>query len=275
MSDQYTDRFSRNIGVLTNEEQKKLRETTVGIAGVGGVGGLLAERLLRMGIGRVKLSDPGDFEVSNLNRQFGSDVDTLGRKKAEVVAEQIRLINPDASIEWDVQGIESSESAETFVRQCDLVIDEMDYGAWKESIYLQRAARNNGIHYLFSGAIGFGALLSNFAPDGITLEEYNGLTPGQDLESIQVGTVASDKVLPVVPTYASHAMPMEMVQEILQGLRPVPTCSVGVGLAAVLAANEAVNTILKRMEIAAAPEFIYIDLMDKVFRVGALSSEKQ
>jgi tRNA A37 threonylcarbamoyladenosine dehydratase len=50
--------FSRNIGILTEAEQEKLHQTTVGVAGVGGIGGFLSERLIRMGIGRLKITDP-------------------------------------------------------------------------------------------------------------------------------------------------------------------------------------------------------------------------
>ena len=154
---------------------------------------------------------------------------------------------------------------------CDLVIDEMDYGAWKESIFLQRAARNRGIYYLFSGAIGFGALLTNFDPQGITLEEYNKLPPNEDLSNIKEISVPAERILPVVPSYASTAMSMNMLQEIIAGQIPVPTCSIGVGLASILAASEAINIILRRKEIVKAPQYIYVDLLDHGFVIRAMS----
>ena len=61
MDDLYRSIFSRNIGFFTESEQEKLRRSTIGIAGMGGVGGLLAERLTRLGIGQLKILDPGDF----------------------------------------------------------------------------------------------------------------------------------------------------------------------------------------------------------------------
>ena len=57
----YNELFSRNIGVFSESEQEKLRHSTIAISGVGGVGGLLAERLVRLGIGRIKITDPGNF----------------------------------------------------------------------------------------------------------------------------------------------------------------------------------------------------------------------
>jgi len=248
-----------------------IKKSTVAIAGVGGVGGLLAERLVRLGVGNIRITDPGRFKESNLNRQFGSSMTGLEKNKAEVVYEEIRDINPDAGICYDSTGITSEVEADELVDGCDLIIDEMDYGAWKESILLQRAARRRGIYYLFSGAIGFGALLTNFDPQGMTLEEYNGLPPDIDLDSINELSVPAERILPVVPTYANAAMSKDMMQEIIAGRRPIPTCSVGVGLASILAASEAVNILLRRKEIVRAPQYLYVDLLDHKFLVGTVS----
>ncbi len=274
MKGRYEEKFCRNIGIFTQEEQNKLKKTTIGIAGMGGVGGMLAERLIRIGVGKLKITDTGAFELSNFNRQVGANEETMNLKKAEVLYHELKKINTEAEIIFNNEGIRSAMDASDFVDGCDLVIDEMDYGAWKESIYLQRTARKNGIHYLFSGAIGFGALLTNFDPKGMTLEEYNGISPEEDLEKIETGSVSSDKVLPIVPSYASDAMSMEMMKEILSGERPVPTCSIGVGLASLLAGNEAVNTLLRRKEIITAPNYLYVDLMDRKFITGSMTNNK-
>ena len=67
----YWERVNRSLGWLgqTDEEQRqrqaKLRELTVGIAGCGGIGGMVASRLGRLGIGRIKLADPDSFDISN------------------------------------------------------------------------------------------------------------------------------------------------------------------------------------------------------------------
>lgn len=55
----YSEIYARNIGIFTEAEQDKLRHSTIAIAGVGGVGGLLAERLIRLGVGRLKITDRG------------------------------------------------------------------------------------------------------------------------------------------------------------------------------------------------------------------------
>ncbi len=59
MKSRYDQSFVRNIGIFTEAEQERLRNTTIAVAGVGGVGGLLVERLVRLGIGNIRLTDPG------------------------------------------------------------------------------------------------------------------------------------------------------------------------------------------------------------------------
>ena len=104
MDSLYKAIFSRNMGILTETEQDKLQKSTVAVAGAGGVGGLLVERLIRLGVGRLKISDPGRFEETDLNRQFGSCMQNLGEHKVEVVLAQIKDINPQAHIYCSTTG---------------------------------------------------------------------------------------------------------------------------------------------------------------------------
>jgi hypothetical protein len=71
--------------------------------------------------------------------------------------------------------------------------------------------------------------------------------------------VSMDKILPVIPSYAKD---MNMLQEIINGKRPVPTNSIGAGLAAIFAASEATNVILGK-DVPKAPNYTYLDLVDR------------
>ena len=269
MDDLYKAIFCRNIGFFSESEQDKLRRSTIAIAGMGGVGGLLAERLIRLGVGQLKITDPGTFEESNINRQFASSMLNLGQNKAEAVLAQIRDINPEAQIRSSDTGITTENDASLFVSDCDLVIDEMDVGAFKQSILLQRAARHKGIHYLFTSAIGFGALVVIFDPHGLTLEEYNKLHPDVDLNNAETLEVPLERIAPVIPSYAA-TFTADIIQKIVAGEKPGPTTSIGAGLASILAATEAINVILNKREIAKAPEYTYIDLLDRQLIVGTV-----
>jgi molybdopterin/thiamine biosynthesis adenylyltransferase len=267
MDKRYREIYARNIGILTEAEQDRLRRSAIAIAGMGGIGGLLAERLIRLGVGRLKITDPGTFEESNFNRQFGSSMLTLGQNKAEVVYAQLKDINPEARIDYSRAGIRTENDANLFVSDCNLVIDEMDYDLFRQSIYLQRAARRRGIHYFFASALGFGALVVIFGPQGMTLEEYDNLPPNVDLNNIEKIDVPLERIVPIIPSYAPIAT-HDTLRKIYAGRGPGPTVSVGVGLASILAASEAINIILKKREVARAPQYSYIDLLDRRFIVG-------
>ena len=274
MENQYKEIFSRNIGIISETEQDKLRKSTIAIAGVGGVGGLLAERLIRLGIGRLKIIDLGVFEKSNLNREFGSSMTNLGFNKAETLFHQIKDINPLATIDYSVAGIKTETDSINFIRDCNLVIDCTDFGLFKQSFWLQRAARQLGIYYLFAYAIGFGAMMVVFSHYGMTLEEYDNQSLNVDMTNIGEIHVSLDRVMPIIPSYARVAT-HKALEEIYTGAGTIPTVSIGVGLASILAANEAVNIILKKREIITAPRYIYIDLLDQKFIIGKITVKKE
>ncbi len=91
--------FSRNIGAITEEEQEKLANSRVAVIGLGGIGGILFETLLRSGIGNFSIFDADEFSPSNFNRQAGASFKTLKRKKAEYYMEWAENVNPNAKIE--------------------------------------------------------------------------------------------------------------------------------------------------------------------------------
>jgi tRNA A37 threonylcarbamoyladenosine dehydratase len=73
---------------------ERLAAARVLLAGLGGVGSFAAEALARAGIGELTIADHDTVAASNLNRQLCALNGTLGRKKAEVMAERIADINP-------------------------------------------------------------------------------------------------------------------------------------------------------------------------------------
>lgn len=90
------DAFSRTELLLGRETMEKLKNSRVAVFGLGGVGGYVVEALARCGVGTLDLIDHDTVSVSNLNRQILATVQTVGRPKAEVAAERVKSINPDA-----------------------------------------------------------------------------------------------------------------------------------------------------------------------------------
>ena len=88
----YSVHVSRNIGHITALEQELLRTTPIGVFGVGGLGGLLSELLVRVGCERLVICDRDVFDPSNLNRQICLKKH-LGMRKVDVVEEKLKKIN--------------------------------------------------------------------------------------------------------------------------------------------------------------------------------------
>jgi tRNA threonylcarbamoyladenosine dehydratase len=121
-------RFDRAARLLGDDGIARLAASTVTVFGVGGVGSFAAEALVRSGVGRVILVDYDRICVTNVNRQLHAMKGTLGKSKALVMAERLRLINPDATIEarCEFYGGDEASSARLLVPEPDVVIDAID-----------------------------------------------------------------------------------------------------------------------------------------------------
>lgn len=118
--------FSRTELLLGSEAIEKLKNSTVAIFGVGGVGSYTAEAIARSGVGRVILVDADDICTSNINRQIHATTKTVGRPKVEVMAERMKDINPEIEI-VTYKKFYSSETADELVSsEYDYVVDAVD-----------------------------------------------------------------------------------------------------------------------------------------------------
>lgn len=93
--------FSRTELLLGEEAMKKLKESTVAVFGIGGVGSYVVEALARSGVGKFVLFDNDEVSLTNINRQLIATKKTIGRKKVEVMRERIADINPNAEVEMN------------------------------------------------------------------------------------------------------------------------------------------------------------------------------
>ena len=92
------ERYSRTVKITGEEGLRRLRDASVLIVGVGGVGSYAAEAIARAGAGHITLMDGDTVQPSNLNRQLVALTSTLGMNKAEVMAARIRDIDPDTEV---------------------------------------------------------------------------------------------------------------------------------------------------------------------------------
>ena len=92
------DQFSRTQLLIGREGIDRLSRARVAVFGIGGVGGYVCEALVRSGVGAFDLIDDDRVCLTNLNRQILATRKTVGKYKAEVMAERMREINPNVDI---------------------------------------------------------------------------------------------------------------------------------------------------------------------------------
>ena len=126
--------FEREINLIGEEAFEKLQNARVAVFGLGGVGSYAAEALVRSGVGHLELIDGDTVSITNINRQLCALTSTVGRPKAEVVAERARDINPDGEIIARVEFFLPDTEENFDFSRYDFVIDAIDSVAGKLSI---------------------------------------------------------------------------------------------------------------------------------------------
>lgn len=120
-----SEALSRSAAVLGPDGLDALSRARVAVVGVGGVGSWCAEALVRTGVGSLLLVDPDAVDVSNLNRQLPAMASTIGRPKAQVLAERLRAVMPTVDVEAVVDAYRCD--APVFdVSGFDAVVDAID-----------------------------------------------------------------------------------------------------------------------------------------------------
>lgn len=118
------DRYSRTRQLIGEEGLALLKASSVLVVGVGGVGSYAAEAVARAGIGNITLMDGDTVQQSNLNRQLVALTSTLGKNKAEVMAERIKDIDPGTNVTALARFYEVDDDLD--LTAFDWVIDAID-----------------------------------------------------------------------------------------------------------------------------------------------------
>lgn len=90
--------FQRTARMIGEDGVELLLRKTAAVFGIGGVGSYAAEALVRAGVGHLIFIDKDRVDVSNVNRQLVADISTLGRLKADIMAERALRVNPDCDV---------------------------------------------------------------------------------------------------------------------------------------------------------------------------------
>ena len=120
------NQFSRTQLLLGRPAIERLAGCRVAVFGIGGVGGYVCEALVRSGVGAFDLIDDDQVCLTNLNRQIMATRRTVGQYKAEVMAERMLEINPQADIPVRKRFVLPENVDEFPFGEYDYVVDAID-----------------------------------------------------------------------------------------------------------------------------------------------------
>ena len=254
--------FSRNRGLISAEEQIRLRNSRVAIPGMGGVGGLHLVTLARLGIGKFTIADPDVFECVNANRQYGATSDSAGRSKVDVMKEIAKKINPEIEI-TTLNGKVNSSNADDFLQGCDILVDGIDLYAIDARRHVFKRAAANNIPAVTAGPMGFSTCWLTFDPSGMTFDQYfdirDRMSHGEKVIAFLMGLCP--RMLPLRYMDRNEANPEE---------GSAPSVSAGCQLAAGVMAAEVVKQLLRRGPVKPAPYYRIFDAYLGKFASGKL-----
>ena len=152
LSTGYLDRFAGVGRLFGFAGLERLHAAHVCVIGLGGVGSWTVEGLARSGVGALTLVDLDDVCVTNVNRQLPALDGQIGRPKATVLAERVRLINPECRVETAFEFFTESSAARLLATPFNFVVDAIDGMSHKALLIAN--CRERGLPVITIGAAG-------------------------------------------------------------------------------------------------------------------------
>lgn len=155
--------------LLIGDKINELRNKTVLIVGIGGVGGYVTESMVRAGIGHLILVDFDTVDITNINRQLIALHSNIGKKKVDAYKERILDINPDCIVDtYDIFYNEENKDC-LFDNKIDYVIDCCD--SLNSKVILIKECNNRGIPIISSMGTG-----NKFHPEKFEIDKLKNST---------------------------------------------------------------------------------------------------
>lgn len=134
--------FSRTEMLIGMEGLNKLKQSTVAVFGIGGVGSFVVEGLVRSGVGGFVLVDDDDICLTNINRQIHATRKTIGRPKVEVMKERLLEINIKARVEVYKELYTAESASKLLSAGYSYVVDAIDMVTAKLDL-IERCSKMN------------------------------------------------------------------------------------------------------------------------------------
>jgi adenylyltransferase/sulfurtransferase len=163
--DENLNRYSRQIlfSEIGEEGQKKLRDSSVVLVGCGALGTVVANNLVRAGIGNLKIIDRDFVELNNLQRQILFDEEDVRKNipKAIAAVEKLKRINSQVKLEGVVTDVNFT-NAQSVIEGSNLLVDGTDN--FEVRFLLNDACVKANIPWIYGSCIGSYGMTMNIIP---------------------------------------------------------------------------------------------------------------
>jgi hypothetical protein len=167
----YNKAFSRNIWLVSLEEQEKIKNFTIAIPGMGWVGSNHLIALVRQWFQNFKIADFDEYEIHNFNRQYWAKIKNIWKNKAATMIDEVLQINPDCKIELFDQGI-NPENIDNFLDGVDLSVDALDIFVPKARRLFFNKSHKKWIPVITAWPMGFSFAGAIMMPEGPNFDKY-------------------------------------------------------------------------------------------------------
>lgn len=235
---------TRQMPLVSEDEQKRFKDAKIAVIGCGGIGGQTIEMLARMGVGELVLVDKDEFDLSNLNRQNFATTDKIGMAKNEVAKQKVELINPYVKVTSFNMHVDET-NIEEIISDSDIVIDALDNILTR--VIASRKANEKKIPFIHGAIHGTLGQVTTFLPNTKNYEEMFNLP--------SLGKELTAEVIDNLNSITSSTPP---------AIGPTPN------LIGCIQAMEAYKIITGIGKVTVAPKILTFDLLD----LGSFSLEE-
>lgn len=253
MDSAYRERFLRSIGIFSENDLERIKNTAIGVAGLG-LGGSIFIDLVRMGFEKFHIADPDTFERTNINRQRMAKETTIGRRKDDCALEEAKAINPAVQVKLFGEGV-NARNLPSFLTGLDWVVDVVDVFALPDKIALHQQARARGLPVASCATLGFSGSVVIFNKDTPSFDELTGMSADGDyIENLERFLRF---ISPRIPDYLSDQLFRAMNRS-----THIPFVVPGGEISAAFCATEIAKNIVGFGRRAQAPTGIFADAFD-------------
>lgn len=197
------ERYLQNLGIMSETDLERIKQAKVLLVGAGGIGGHVANLLVRLGVMELTIVDFDCFDQTNLNRQLFCTELNLGSFKVTVLKHKLKEINSNCTINTHQVKIEDL-SMEIF-EQHDYVIDAVDNP--KTKVYLNETCSKIGLPLLHGACAGWYCQVGWIESDSTLLKDL--------YENQESGMEEFLKNPPFAPSLTASFMVSEFVKYII------------------------------------------------------------